>query len=88
MAVVDSELLNIILKIDDFDDLNRFFEDIFTPAELDDISLRWKPLKDLHAGLSQRKIADKYGISLCKITRGSKILKKKDSMALSVLESQ
>lgn len=88
MAVVDSELLNIILKIDDFDDLNRFFEDIFTPAELDDISLRWKLLKDLHAGLSQRKIADKYGISLCKITRGSKILKKKDSMALSVLESQ
>ncbi|MCK4768643.1 MAG: transcriptional regulator, partial [Desulfobacula sp.] len=53
----------------------------------DDISLRWKLLKDLHNGLTQRKIAEKYGISLCKITRGSKILKNKDSAVLKVLNS-
>ncbi|NOX35803.1 MAG: transcriptional regulator [Deltaproteobacteria bacterium] len=84
---VDPELLKIISSIDGLDDLNRFFEDIFTPAELDVISLRWKLLKDLHKGLAQRKIAEKYGISLCKITRGSKILKNKDSMVLKVLNS-
>jgi len=88
MATVDPELLNIILNMDDFDDLKHFFEDLFTPAELDDISLRWKLLKDLHEGLAQRKIADKYGISLCKITRGSKILKKKNSTALKLLDAQ
>ncbi len=88
MATVDPELLNIILNMDDFDDLKHFFEDLFTPAELDDISLRWKLLKDLHGGLAQRKIADKYGISLCKITRGSKILKKKNSTALKLLNAQ
>jgi len=80
--------LNIILNMADFNDLKHFFEDLFTPAELDDISLRWKLLKDLHGGLAQRKIADKYGISLCKITRGSKILKKKNSTALKLLNAQ
>ncbi|MBU8848414.1 MAG: trp operon repressor [Desulfobacterales bacterium] len=84
---VDHELLKVILSIDNFDDLNLFFDDIFTPAELEDISLRWKLLKDLNKGLAQRKIAEKYGISLCKITRGSKILKNKDSIVLKVLNS-
>jgi len=88
MTTVDPELLDIIFKIDNVDDLTQFFEDIFTPAELDDISLRWKLLKDLHKGMAQRKIADKYGISLCKITRGSKILKKKDSTVLKLLGAQ
>lgn len=88
MTTVDPELLDIIFKIDNVDDLTQFFEDIFTPAELDDISLRWKLLKDLHKGMAQRKIADKYGISLCKITRGSKILKKKDSIVLKLLGAQ
>lgn len=85
---VDAELLNIILTINDLDDLNRFFEDLFTPAEIDDIALRWKLLKDLHKGMAQRKIAEKYGISLCKITRGSRILKKKDSTILKILNAQ
>lgn len=84
---VDPELLKAISSIDNIDDLNRFFLDIFTPSELDDISLRWKLLKDLHQGLTQRKIAEKYGISLCKITRGSKILKNKDSVVLKVLNT-
>ncbi len=82
---VDKELLEVVLSIDNLDDLNNFFNDIFTPAELDDISLRWKLLKDLHGGMTQRKIAEKYGISLCKITRGSKVLKNKDSVVLKVL---
>ncbi|WP_299976487.1 Trp family transcriptional regulator [Desulfobacula sp.] len=84
---IDQELLKAISSIDNLDDMNHFFEDIFTPAELDDISLRWKLLKDLHNGLTQRKIAEKYGISLCKITRGSKILKNKNSAVLKVLNS-
>jgi TrpR family trp operon transcriptional repressor len=36
--------------------------------------------------MTQRKIAEKYGISLCKITRGSKVLKKDGSVALKVLD--
>ncbi len=81
----DLELLEVISSIKDLDELTCFFNEIFTPAELEDISLRWKLLKDLHRGMTQRKIAEKYGISLCKITRGSKVLKSKDSMVLKVL---
>jgi len=82
---IDQDLLQVILSIDGQEDLESFFEDIFTPAELEDISLRWKLLQDLHRGMTQRKIAEKYGISLCKITRGSKVLKNKDSVVLKVL---
>ena len=81
---IDKDLLQVIASLKDMDDMQRFFDEIFTPAELDDISLRWKLLKDLHDGVAQRKIAKKYGISLCKITRGSKILKDKDAIVLKV----
>ena len=85
---VDQELLNVIASLETREEMNLFFEEIFTPAELDDISLRWKLLKDLHKGITQRKIAKKYGISLCKITRGSKILKNKNSAVLKILNQQ
>ena len=77
---VDKDLLTAILSINSVDDLGSLFEDLFTPGELADLSLRWKLLKELDQGMTQRKIAEKYGISLCKITRGSKILKNKNSM--------
>ncbi len=83
---LDQELLTTILSITDPDELNQLLTEIFTPAELEDISLRWKLLKDLHKGIPQRKIAEKYGISLCKITRGSKVLKNEASMVLKALK--
>ena len=88
MMSVDRDLLSAILSVDDIDDLHLLFEDLFTPAELTDLSLRWKLLKDLNKGVTQRKIAEKYGISLCKITRGSKILKNRNSVALRLLNAR
>ncbi len=83
---IDKELLEVIASMDDLDELESFFKEIMTPAELVDLSLRWRLLVELHKGMPQRKIADKYGISLCKITRGSRILKKKGSVALRILD--
>lgn len=85
---IDQDLLHVLSTLKNPEELERFFKDLFTPAELDDISLRWKLLKDLHKGLPQRKIAKKYGISLCKITRGSRVLKKKDAMVPHLLKQQ
>ena len=85
---IDQELLKVVASLETTDEMTRFFEEIFTPAELDDISLRWKLLKDLHKGMTQRNIAKKYGISLCKITRGSKILKDRNSVVLNILNQQ
>ena len=83
---INRELLDVISGIQDTDALERLFQDLFTPAELDDLILRWKLLKDLHKGLPQRKIAEKYSISLCKITRGSKVLKKKNCVVNTILD--
>lgn len=84
---VDKDLLEVVAAIDTAEELEQFFADIFTPRELDDLSLRWKLLKDLHEGMTQRSIAQKYGISLCKITRGSKLLKDKDSFVRKLLDT-
>jgi TrpR family trp operon transcriptional repressor len=82
---IDRELLNVISGINDTDELELLFKDLFTPAKLDDLTLRWKLLKDLHRGIPQRKIAEKYRISLCKITRGSRVLKKKEGVVDKIL---
>lgn len=88
---VEKELLKTIESIakkkDNLEELDLFFQEIFTPGELADLSLRWKLLTDLNKGMTQRKIAEKYSISLCKITRGSKILKKKNSIVLKILKN-
>ena len=57
----------------------EFLESLLTPAELEAISSRWEIVKRLDQGISQRKIAKELHLSLCKITRGSKELKKVNS---------
>ncbi|MGM0642906.1 MAG: Trp family transcriptional regulator [Thermodesulfobacteriota bacterium] len=84
--LLDRDLLNILASVTDADEMETLFTELFTASELSALSLRWKLLKDLYSGMPQRKIAEKYGISLCKITRGSKILKKQDSAVLNVLQ--
>ncbi len=48
---------------------------LLTPREREEIALRWKLVRMLEAGLTQRAIAGRLGVSLCKITRGSRELK-------------
>ena len=69
------EIASVFAQIQDEKIMYRFFEEIFTQAERKDISLRWELMRMLKKGVSQRKIATELGISLCKITRGAKILK-------------
>lgn len=56
-----------------------FIECLFTPAELKNMANRWLLVKELEKGTTQREIAKKFGISLCKITRGSRELQKSNS---------
>ncbi len=85
---MNQQLLQVIASLKSTQDLERFFQEMFTPRELADLSLRWELLKELHQGMPQRSIAKKYSISLCKITRGSKILKTEGSMVRQLLESK
>ena len=63
------EVTKIFTDIADVRTMRRFFNEIFTPAEIQDVALRWRLMKMLHEGTPQREIARQLGISLCKITR-------------------
>lgn len=64
----------------------RFLRELLTPAEIEAISFRWELVKRLDRGQSQRSIAGELGLSLCKITRGSRVLKQPDSAVRAVLD--
>ena len=80
------ELSKIFSEISDEKDMLNFLREIFTEKECFDLALRWRLLKAIYTGDSQRKIAKDHGISLCKITRGSKILKKEGSYTKKLLD--
>lgn len=71
------DLLSIILTITNREDLVAFLDDMLTDNEKKDIIQRYLLMDDLWQGKSQRDIAQNRSMSLCKITRGSKMLKKK-----------
>ena len=52
-----------------------FLRCLLTPAETADIAARWALVKALQQKTPQREIAKTLGISLCKITRGSREMK-------------
>ncbi|MEA1986660.1 MAG: Trp family transcriptional regulator [Candidatus Marinimicrobia bacterium] len=86
--MTNERLIKIFTEIKDEKQMEKFFLEIFTEKELIDLSLRWRLLADLHKNKTQREIAKKYHISLCKITRGSKILKKKNSIIKKILDNK
>ncbi len=67
--------------------MEQFLTEMLTTKELNDLAMRWQLLCDLQQGESQRNIAAKHGISLCKITRGSKILKDQNGITAKLLNS-
>lgn len=82
------KLVRVLAKIGDKDEMDALLQEILTPKEVSDITLRWQLLKELHAGETQRTIAARHRISLCKITRGSKILKGEDSRCRRILDAE
>ncbi len=81
------ELIKVFSEITDVGQMEAFLGEIFTPREIADIHLRWQLLKELHAGRTQRSIAARHRMSLCKITRGSKVLKAENSLVRKILDT-
>ena len=65
--------------------VERFLRELLTPGELHDLALRWELVELLAAGVPQRQIAATLGVSLCKITRGAKILKKRRGVVAALV---
>ncbi len=73
------ELSRALSRVDDTRLIDGFLESILTPREVRELAGRWELVKRLAAGESQRSIARRLHMSLCKITRGSRELKKRGS---------
>ena len=73
------ELSSVLAKVDDPALIGAFLQELLTPAETADVAARGALVKALKENIPQREIAKDLGISLCKITRGSRELKKQDS---------
>ena len=73
------ELASLLARTEDKELIEAFFRELLTPAETADIAARWALVKALEQKTPQRAIAKNLGLSLCKITRGSRELKKPDS---------
>jgi len=65
--------------------IEEFLYSLLTPAEADEMAKRWALVKELSKGMAQRRIAEELGLSLCKITRGSRELKKEGSAFRALL---
>ena len=66
-------------------EIEAFFKELLTKSEIDTLSKRWRIINMLHEGVTQREIAKELQVSLCKVTRGAKILKDKDSILANYL---
>ena len=82
------ELCGILKKAENEQFIYEFFKCLFTPPELKDFANRWLLVKELDKGTTQREIAKKFGMSLCKITRGSRELAKENSAFRKILDFQ
>lgn len=74
------EICHFLAETNEAHTIEDLLKSIFTPAELKDLDSRWQIVKQLQKGDTQRSIAKDLGVSLCKITRGSRELKKKNSV--------
>ncbi len=81
-----SELARLLARTDDPQLVEGVLGALLTPSEAHDLSARWELVKRLDRGETQRAIAKELGLSLCKITRGSRELKKQDSALKALLQ--
>ena len=81
-------VVGVFASITSQDCMRQFLNELLTAGEMRDITLRWMLLERLVAGVTQRKIAQDLKISLCKITRGSKILKQQGAVTTRLLDAE
>ena len=82
------EISGIINKMDSVEKVNNFLLEILTESEVETLSKRWRIVKMLLNGKTQREISKELNVSLCNVTRGSKILKNDKSVIKNYLKKE
>ncbi len=67
-----TELIELLITIKNKQDMENFLMGILTPKELEEIPARLQIVKLLKKGLPQQQIAEKLGVGIATVTRGSK----------------
>ena len=75
-----NKISKIVKSLNTDAEITMFFKELLTESELETLSKRWCILDMLSQGYTQREISKKLNVSLCKITRGAKILKNNNSI--------
>ena len=83
-----TEICNSVNQLSSVDEIKSFFKEILSEKELEDVQLRWELMKKLKDGEPQRNIAKELHVSLCKITRGAKILKQPEGIINKILSAE
>jgi len=65
------ELVNHLLTIDSPDEMERALCGLLTRGELADVAKRLQIIELLQQGVPQRQIAEKLGVGIATVTRGS-----------------
>ena len=79
-----NEIANVLTTLEAQDGF-KFLQEILSPSEIETLSKRWRILEMLKEGCTQREIAKDLQVSLCKVTRGAKIMKDKNSILAKYL---
>ena len=82
------DIINVFAATTDEEDMKALFDDMLTDSERRDLVNRWLLMKDIYQGKPQRQIAADRSLSLCKITRGSRMLKKENGFMRRLLASR
>ena len=69
-------------------EIEAFFKELLTESEIETLSKRWRILEMLNQGFTQREIARELQVSLCKVTRGAKIMKDEKSILAKYLKTE
>lgn len=79
------EISKLVKNIDTEAEITAFLRELLTESEIQTLTKRWRILEMLKEGCTQREIAKELQVSLCKVTRGAKIMKDKKSILAKYL---
>ncbi len=81
-------VIKALCSVTSISDMEKLLKELLTENEQEALDLRWELMRQLKEGKTQRQIAGDLHISLCKVTRGNKILKDKNSISNSLLDEE
>ncbi len=79
-------LLTTITTLGNELDLAAFFKELLSESEISDIVSRWAIFNEVRQCTPQRKIAEKYQISLAKVNKFGKVLQLENGFIRKMLD--